>query len=211
MIFWGEIMSKTNKKYLITGHPRCGTGYMAKLMQKYGFDIKHEEMGKDGISSWIFTVKENQIWVDKTLNKKDYNFENLVMVVRNPFKAIPSIVYTETLDPRSIQLRAKYIKENGKMNAIEFAINSYIKWNNLILDQSPDYIVKLEQANQQLSIFLDKTPLPEQELPDKNTNTRKHPDITIKQIENLAGKELTNKLINMGYQYDYTDKEMGLG
>ena len=37
---------------VVTGCPRSGTLYTAKLLQAVGFDVRHEALGKDGIVSW---------------------------------------------------------------------------------------------------------------------------------------------------------------
>ena len=39
---------------LAVGHPRCGTGYAASLLQQFGLDVGHERAGRDGLSSWMF-------------------------------------------------------------------------------------------------------------------------------------------------------------
>jgi hypothetical protein len=42
--------------FLITGVPRSGTGYMAKLMQALGYDVGHEIIRPHGISSWLWAA-----------------------------------------------------------------------------------------------------------------------------------------------------------
>lgn len=39
----------TDVQFLITGVPRSGTGYMAKLMEAIGHNVGHETIGECGI------------------------------------------------------------------------------------------------------------------------------------------------------------------
>src|SRR6185437_5691190 len=43
---------------LITGHPRSGTGSAAALCRQFGLDVRHEEVGEDGIASWMMAVDD---------------------------------------------------------------------------------------------------------------------------------------------------------
>ena len=47
------------KKFLCIGHPRCGTSSISQYLKYMGYDVCHENMGKDGISSWMLAVKSS--------------------------------------------------------------------------------------------------------------------------------------------------------
>ncbi|MFK4998907.1 hypothetical protein ACI2OX_21260 [Bacillus sp. N9] len=78
------------RKFLVLGHPRSGTGYMAYLLRQFGYGIGHERMGKDGISSWMFAVNDYQVFADQTLNKKNYTFDYTIMNLRHPIDIVSS-------------------------------------------------------------------------------------------------------------------------
>lgn len=84
------------KKILVVGHPRCGTRYISKLLQSYGLDVEHEKIGKDGTSSWFYTVDDYPPFDTIKQKRSEYIWENMIHCVRDPFKAIPSIAKTET-------------------------------------------------------------------------------------------------------------------
>ena len=109
------------RKFLVLGHPRSGTGFMANLLSKYGYEIGHEEMGKDGISSWMFTVDDYQVYVDNSLNRENFNFDYIIMNLRHPIDIISSTYYTENTSKKSLEYRKKHINLEG-LNQVEMAV-----------------------------------------------------------------------------------------
>ena len=84
-----------DKRFLIIGHPRCGTGFMSKWFNYcYNYQIGHEIMGKDGISSWMMTVTDREYPYSNFL-KGDYNFNQTFICIRHPLDAIQSIMNIE--------------------------------------------------------------------------------------------------------------------
>jgi len=134
------------KKILGLGHPRTGTGYTAKLLQSWGLDVGHEKMGKDGTVDWSLAAGKS-LWQDVDL--KDWNWQHIIYCVRDPKDAIPSIVYTENTQSRSIDFR----KENCVIvsaNPIVTAINSIVRWDRLISLLGPEIIYRIEDEGQEL-------------------------------------------------------------
>ena len=81
--------SNRRKELLITGCGRSGTRYMVALLERHGLEIKHEEMGRNGIVSWCMAVDSAATpWGPP---RRDYDFNNIFQQVRSPLKAIPSI------------------------------------------------------------------------------------------------------------------------
>jgi hypothetical protein len=64
-------------KFLITGYPRSGTKYTAKVLNKTSLDVGHEFKGKDGCVSWKHLPKA-------------LDFDLVLHQVRNPLKVIGS-------------------------------------------------------------------------------------------------------------------------
>ena len=44
------------KKIAVTGTGRSGTNFFAALLSELGKDVRHEEMGADGIASWCLVA-----------------------------------------------------------------------------------------------------------------------------------------------------------
>lgn len=134
------------RDFLILGHPRSGTGYMAKLFEANGFDVGHETVGEHGTSNWQFAVKANEYpFPSDEFKRQDVSFKSVYHVIRHPLHAINSIAHTES---RSESFRAKYIPLCG--NDFEKAIQSYYGWTMLIQSQMPDKTFTLDNAQQVL-------------------------------------------------------------
>ena len=49
-------MMPLNRRLLVSGCGRSGTKYIAFVLQRMGLDVRHERLGRDGISSWTMAV-----------------------------------------------------------------------------------------------------------------------------------------------------------
>ena len=103
-----------NKKLLIIGCPRSGTGYACKLLRALGLDIGHEVWGKHGMSCWwaIFDTYRPGVWywpLDRDLQEfldkypKPLSYENCIVLhqTRYPLKVIRSLAYPHPVQPRA--------------------------------------------------------------------------------------------------------------
>ena len=108
-------------KYLITGHPRSGTGYAAALFKANGFSVGHERMGKNGIASWQYPLGLQEFGHGKYTGKE--RFDKKIYLLRDPAHAVTSIAFTEQ---PSEDIRRIYVKMHGNM--INRAAQSYIQW-----------------------------------------------------------------------------------
>jgi hypothetical protein len=93
---------RIKKKLLVLGTGRCGTMFTGRAMRTAGVNILHEKVGQDGTVSHYFVTDSDWYpmapW-QKKANKKhvgerrdDFDFEHIFHIVRNPMKAIPSMV-----------------------------------------------------------------------------------------------------------------------
>jgi hypothetical protein len=94
-------------KYLITGHPRCGSGFASSLFSKLGVSCSHEQnpINKDALSSWAFLIQHEDndgIYPRYGINgsnwRDKYSFTHKITHLRNPFDAIPSIIDENNYD-----------------------------------------------------------------------------------------------------------------
>lgn len=195
------------KKFLIIGHPRSGTAYMAYLFNLLGFNIGHETMGVDGISSWMFAVKANQVYTDESLNRKNFDFEYIIMNIRNPLKIVSSTYYSENTSKISLSFRRQFV-DLANLNNYEMAVKSVVTWYQLIEEQKPDLIIKIDrQPVYRLYDFLasidDSIQIPPKELSNHKVNTRKHPDLTINTLKENCQQKLYQQFINLYNRYEY--------
>lgn len=151
-------LNPTIKDILIIGHPRCGSGFAAEICKNAGLDIGHEVMGRHGISSWMFAVNDWKYPFGPGLasNNKYVKFDRVVQHIRNPFKALPSII-VENRVSKSFAFRNRHIRRyfGVSMNDYDSEINkaafSFLTWH--IMCQEKGQILFLE-LKIKLRVFL---------------------------------------------------------
>jgi hypothetical protein len=208
------------KDFLCIGHPICGTTSMSYYLTQMGYDIEHENMGKDGVSSWMLAVEDESYPWGNVKEKFRYYFKNVIHVVRNPFDSIPSIILENKYSPDNIsyKFRKKHIKKilnidlpDVDINNIsildetELAIKTFIYWNKICELSNPETICKIEdissiQKFNTKNITLDKS--------RKNSNNNfagkvyDKPIITTDIYEKIDDN-LKQELQNFCKKYDY--------
>lgn len=50
----------SSRRLLVTGCGRSGTKYIAFVCRRLGLDVRHEELGRDGIASWTMAVNTHR-------------------------------------------------------------------------------------------------------------------------------------------------------
>ena len=171
-----------NCKYvpiLGVGHPRTGTGYTSKILSKWGLNVLHENIGKDGIVSWFLAFETGPfLWQNQFSHRPAY--DHLIYNVRNPRESLASIVYTETphtiysnfekqgntfvvntsprqrLDFISHRWRSARIHGMEQKNPIESAIVSICAFNDMINYLKPDVTYRIEDQDKLLYEYLEK-------------------------------------------------------
>lgn len=199
-------------KYLIIGHPRCGTGFMSKLFKKNNLEVGHEKMGANGTSDWQYAIQDEKCFPWTKGVRIDYQFDKIIHNIRDPFTAIPSIAFTETPDSGeqswltdsekywtkiSEQFRRKYVKFTNT-NPFENAARSFLGWNKIIENQNPDLTVRIEYAFEdlkELEVIIEN-------LGDKKVNSRQHNNMTKSQWNQIP-KNTINMLEEFCLKYNY--------
>lgn len=87
------------KPFLITGHPRSGTSYIAHVLSKLGLDVKHEAWGKDGVASYAHLLKPEE-------------FSITVHQTRHPLDVFKSARTLKKYDSRHYERAVKVAGEN---------------------------------------------------------------------------------------------------
>lgn len=134
------------------GHPRCGTGFTASLIQTGGLDVRHERVGENGIVSWMLAGERYQNPYYDALGKLE-GFRNIFCVARSPLAAIPSII-PENAVRRSFRWRMQVLRDKtGKNpmrdpavrgNPLLCAVVSYTLWFELSLRFDPRIIYRVD-------------------------------------------------------------------
>lgn len=139
-----HIMRKEYRPLLLSGHPRCGTGYAAALCRANGLDVGHEADGADGICSWMLAVNKKAPYSkDSIASLRDgLSWSGLICVTRNPIEAIPSIMVDNIYAPPSYEFRRQAILDEFDIDLNHLATNfqravaSYAYWYKILLKQT---------------------------------------------------------------------------
>jgi len=164
------------KKILVIGHPRTGTGYTSKLLQSWGLDVQHEQMGKDGTSNWAYAAKESNAPLFEG-KFSDHNWHTIIYCVRDPRGTIPSVAYTEDINKASLNYRLKWGKYKITDNKLTNAIRSIVSWDKLIDKINPHITFRVEDGAEDLFKELQKRKVKvlwNDEWLSKKDNTRIH-------------------------------------
>jgi hypothetical protein len=191
------------KNILVLGCPRSATTYMAELLQALGLDVRHEEMGADGTSSWPMAAWSAQpIWGP---SRRSFQFRYILHVVRHP---VPTLASLSRLQPDSWDYLHEYVLMHRSASLLEQAAQAYIGWNKLIRAQAPDLIVRAEEADQTLAPWLaakglipalDQPP----QLPPKNVNSRFHEPLFWQDVRARLPPALFLELYETAKRYAY--------
>ena len=64
-----------NRPLLITGCARSGTTYISKVLLQGGFEVGHERMMSDGVSSWYLAAAPAK--TKRRVNFKRFHFDHI--------------------------------------------------------------------------------------------------------------------------------------
>ena len=159
------------------GHPRCGTGFAASLLREHGLDVRHEDIGADGVISWMQVAKRRAGPWGNTLAEYPDDAK-LFLVARSPLAALNSVA-TENQQIRSIGFRSQLIWERrrvdlfvwdnqtageGVYDFFGWAVMSLAYWYDICLEEitgraDPGVVFRIEQPGDDavLGDFLGRT------------------------------------------------------
>lgn len=116
-------------KFVITGHPRSGTGYAAALCRANGLDVGHERLRPDGISSWMWAAGRVDVpWGDPPgAEGPGWQDAHCVYLVREPVELVASVAFTERASEAwRMEVLGRYRLD---YNAVELAVLSIHGWH----------------------------------------------------------------------------------
>jgi len=139
------------------GHPRCGTGFTASLLQANGVDVRHEEVGPEGIVSWMQVAKRGPAPWGNTLSAYPAG-ARVFLVARSPLAALDAVA-TENQQIRSIGLRSQLLWERRRVDLFAWnnqtagdgiydyfgwAVASLAWWYDICFDDRPEMVFRIE-------------------------------------------------------------------
>ncbi len=159
------------RELLITGCGRCGSKYISVLMRAIGLDIRHEQIGENGITSWYMAVDAKSVPIGPTYEK--YSFKHTFQLVREPLAAIGSIC---SFSQQAWIFICQHSKCSMEDPILLRSAKYWYYWNQLA-EQKADCFIRVEDETQiittierELGISIDKSVV--EQLP-KNVNTRR--------------------------------------
>lgn len=176
---------------LITGNCRSGTGYIAKLLQAFGYDIGHEITGTDGISDY-----------KKAIPSEITKYRTVIHIVRHPIFVISSMT---TIMDRSWNFIFKHIPKPGSISLLYKCMYVWYYWNVMINKSYHVHTIhrfKIEDMPDAITTLLPPR-IPEFELPKKGYNTRPHQLYTWDDLYN-ENTVLAMGIETLGKKYGYS-------
>ncbi len=158
-----HVKKRHHRPLLITGHPRCGSAYMAHLCRQLGLDVGHERDGAHGISSWMMAVDdpENPYSHDDIARSRlRLHWDELILYVRDLRTAVPSVMRDIRYAPHTLAFRQRHVKDalgvdlDSFENPVEKAVLSITTWTQLVVAQRPALTVRIETDHANLVEFL---------------------------------------------------------
>jgi GR25 family glycosyltransferase involved in LPS biosynthesis len=191
---------KQRRRFLVTGHPRSGTKYMAKLLQSLGLDVRHESMGADGISSWMFAVDADKVpYTGDGTTLRQFSFQHTILAVRHPLDVLASSMQTEA-EP-SLKFRRRWSRVPVGYNRHEEAVHILLAWHDHILKLSPSIVVQVERAAEVIPAAFDMRPVSEP--PSVTINHRTHEPLTWTDLQQYLRESLRTQLAEYAYRCGY--------
>lgn len=154
---------RLQRPIVITGHPRCGTTSAASLCQRLSLDVGDEYVGAHGISSWMMAVddRHNPYAGDELgRSRRNLAWDWLFLVVRDIKSAVPSVIVENEHAADSYAFRRKHIRKqlgidlDDAPDALGKAILSLSCWSRIVLAQSPHFVFRIEDQQNEFRDFL---------------------------------------------------------
>lgn len=193
-----------HKAFLVVGHPRSGTGYMAKLFQAYGFDVGHERMGEDGISAFQYAADAEAPWTH--CRRGAYKFGTVIHVVREPRKVIASAA--ATLHNASWEYMHRFVSFPCDACSVARAVWTWVGWNKLIESWTKSittrWRIQIETAEDTIPWILRTQYVDQGILPPKNYNAKPHEAVAESTIRSCVPFWLWDEMVGMAGRYGYS-------
>lgn len=139
---------------------------MAALCRALGLDVGHEQMGADGVSSWMMGPPVWRVPFHREWNHRGrlwYQFDRVIEVVRDPLPHIASVAFTESSggadQATSLWWRAAWVplEISEVSDPIVQAVQSIVGWHAMMAEWFPRRaLVRLDMAEDDVPTLLDR-------------------------------------------------------
>lgn len=133
------------KHVLVIAPPRSGNHTATKYYRSKGYDVRLLQLGEDGIVSW-FWYKDHHIFDWHTPKRRDYEFENVILLLRDPIKSIRSM--SHLLNPYAklpnyhFDIMEELLGEPLPTDSIAASLKF---WTTIVRDAVYDEVVYIEE------------------------------------------------------------------
>lgn len=199
-------MLYTLNPILITGCPRSGTAYMARLFTEAGIPCGHEQEihnNKGQPMEMVRNAKAESSWLAVPYLSQ---FKDIIHITRNPFKVINSMLNVGFLDEEKgdIEYISQSLPEILEIKGIEQYVYFWTEWNKLIENHTKKRY-NIEDINKDPRKFLSQYIEPKQIYKDTECNTWKNQvkytnNIT---LNDIPDGEIKNNFIELKTKYNY--------
>lgn len=153
--FSDRIRQDMSSRLLVTGHPRCASGFVASFLSACDVKLGHERYARDGICSWLHACSDvASPWGDPRL--PDESFPNVLAYARDPMSAMASIAL-ENCQALSFRYRRFNIMRSFNVDITTFetplarAVCSYIYWYKLVFEMRPAGVIRVESITEDVA------------------------------------------------------------
>ncbi len=191
-------------KVIITGAPRSGTGFVAKLLTEAGFYCGHEQLYGFGAGLRVKNQKAESSWLAVPYLKKH---KKIIHIVRNPLKVIGSMIGGRFLESEMVEVNPwtqfafKHLPSLKNYQGVERYVYFYVKWNKRI-EKYTDKRFRLEDIDLDREEFVKKfIRKPRKIFKDKTYNAGKVRVNLL--IEHIPNGKVKRELLKMANRYGY--------
>ncbi len=198
-----DLAHPEERKLLITGCARSGTGFVARFFKLQGFDVAHERDGAFGIVSW--TMAADAFETPWGPGSHCYVFEHTFHQVRDPLKTIASVSNEPLTSWLYIQ---QFIPEISLEDPPLVNGAKYWYYWNLMAEKKSEWTYKIEdfpdligEMEDRLGISLDPYIL---RIIPTTLNTRRYKNsCTWQDLKALLDPDLFYHIVDMANRYGY--------
>lgn len=193
---------------LITGHPRSGTHFTARMLRELGYNASIEGRWMSGHTRFVSSWKHARPGMFRNRfyqRPMRQDFDVVLHQVRHPLDVIAS---SSTLTERTAEHIKKYVDipepTVGHDQPVTLCMRSWLGWNRLI-ETVASWRFQLEELAEVFPEFCRHAGIPEQQLPGMGPrNTRQHGKLSWDDLE-AADTGLAAEVREMARRYGYTD------
>lgn len=214
LFLFGFELHATPHALLVIGCGRSGTNYMAVFLEKSGYEVFHERLGKDGTVSWPMTV--NSLGHGGPLLEE--SFQHVFHHVKHPLPVLTSwIVNLYDLNRDEWVFIRRHIPEIKLSDSLIVQCAKYWYYWNLLAEKEAEWRYRIEDLEEVLPEFMERSGLvlDDKALDQIPSNYNSWLDtrnkITWADLKMELPDDLYQKIRDMAHRYGYSLEESTIG